>query len=182
MPALQSTADSLGREGSGTLAAGRYQGARSRRVTRCIMAVWLGLIFTQSSGFEGDSIWSELRGLAVTLVVVAIIDLWFSWRMGLTINERGITLHYAFRRQRVPWSKITGFEWRRWLSPSSEWVWITRDHGAPVRIPTIQRAPGGDNKRSLVSSFLASSNLRTMRGEEVDAMATLQDALETTQG
>src|ERR1700730_4346448 len=81
MPALQSTADSPSREGNQALVAGRYQGAYSRRVTRCIMTVWLGLLFTQSSSFGSRSIRSELRGIAVTLAIIAIIDLWFSWRL-----------------------------------------------------------------------------------------------------
>lgn len=181
MPVLQSTADSLSRECEGALAAGRYQGVHSRRVSRCLMAIWLGILFFQPDVLESRSIASRLHALAITSAVVAICDLWFSRRMGLRINEHGITLHYAFRRKRIPWSQITGFEWRRWNSPRSEWVWVTRNHGAPIRIPALQRAPGNDSTGfwSPVYSLLSSSKLRTSHGDEVDAMGTLEDALAT---
>lgn len=183
MPVLQSTADSLNRESRGALAAGRYQGVHSRRVSRCLMAIWLGILFFQPDVLESRSIGSRLYAIMITLAVVAICDLWFSRRMGLTINEHGITLHYAFHRKRLPWSNITGFEWRRWNSPRSEWIWITRDHGDPLRIPALQRAPGDNNTGfwSPVYSVLSSSNMRTSHGEEVDAMATLKEALATSQ-
>jgi hypothetical protein len=179
MPVLQSTTDSLNREGKDALAAGRYQGVHSRRVSRCLMAIWLGILFFQPDVLESRSVGSRLYALAITLAVVAICDLWFSRRMGLTINERGITLHYAFHRKQISWSEITGFEWRHWNSPRSEWIWITRNHGDPIRIPALQRAPGGNNTGfwSPVYSALASSNLRTSHGGVVDAMTILQDAL-----
>ena len=91
-----------------------------------------------------------------------------------------ITLHYAFHRKRVPWAKVQGFEWKRWNSPRSEWIWITLSGGQAIRIPTIQRSPGGE-KRSVVYRLLASEKVRIRGGAEVDAMATLQRAHATIQ-
>lgn len=181
MPALQSTADNLDQENKDALVKGHYQGVHSRRVARYVMAVCLGILFFQPDILEGRSIGSRLYAIAITVAVVAICDLWFSRRMGLTLSERGITLHYAFHRKRVPWARISGFEWRRWNSPRSEWIWITRDDGTPLRIPALQRAPHSDSSGfwSPVYTALASSNLRTGQGEEVDAMTTLREALAT---
>jgi hypothetical protein len=184
MPLSQSTAGSVSPGSGGALVAGRYQGVHSRRVTRWVMAVCFGTIFIGDDGPITHSIGHELSGIAVTLGIIALCDVWFSRRMGLTLNERGITLHYAFHRKRVPWSRITGFEWRHWHSPRSEWIWITRDHGAPLRIPALQRPPRGDysGRWYYINILLASSNLRSSDGREADAMQTLQDALARAEG
>lgn len=154
---------------------GHCQGARSRRVARYIMAIWLGALFIEPDVLKSQSLGSRLQAIVITIVVVAAFDVWFSRRMGLTIDERGITLHYAFRSKRVPWAKVQGFEWRRWNSPRSEWIWITLTGGGAIRIPTIQRSPRG-RKRSAVYRLLASENVRIKGGAEVDAMATLRAA------
>jgi hypothetical protein len=159
---------------------GRCQGARSRRVARYIMAIWLGALFIEPDVLKSQSLGSRLQAIVITIVVVAAFDVWFSRRMGLTIDERGITLHYAFRSKRVPWAKVQGFEWRRWNSPRSEWIWITLTGGGAIRIPTIQRSPRGE-KRSTVYRLLASENVRIKGGAEVDAMATLRAARATMQ-
>lgn len=153
---------------------GRCQGARWRWVVRYMMAIWLGLLFVEPDVLKSQSLDSRLHAIVVTAIVVAIFDVWFSRRMGLTIDEQGITLRYAFHRKRVPWAKVQGFEWRRWTSPRSEWVWITLSGGKAVRIPTIQRTPKGE-RRSFVYGFL-SENVRVKGGADVDAMATLQSA------
>jgi hypothetical protein len=158
----------------------RCQGSRSRRVARYIMAIWLGALFIEPDVLKSQSLGSRLQAILITAVVVAAFDVWFSRRMGLTIDERGITLHYAFHRKRVPWAKVQGFEWKRWNSPRSEWIWITLSGGQAIRIPTIQRSPGGE-KRSVVYRLLASEKVRIRGGAEVDAMATLQRAHATIQ-
>jgi hypothetical protein len=108
---------------------GRCQGSRSRRVARYIMAIWLGALFIEPDVLKSQSLGSRLQAILITAVVVAAFDVWFSRRMGLTIDERGITLHYAFHRKRVPWAKVQSFEWKRWHSPPSEWIWITLSGG-----------------------------------------------------
>lgn len=159
---------------------GRCQGARWRWVSRSILAIFFGALFINPDALKSQSLGSRLQVIAITAVVVAVVDAWFSRRIGLTINERGITLHYAYRRMRVPWAKIQGFEWRRWRRPQSEWIWISVKDGRPVRIPTIQRQAGGQTK-SFLGSLLASENVRVGGGAEVEAMATLQRAYATMQ-
>jgi Bacterial PH domain len=140
------------------------------------MLVWLGILFVEPDILRQTSIERRSVSIAITVGAVAFCDWWFSRRMGLTIDQRGITLRYGLRRKRVPWSKIQGFFWKRWYSPTSEWIWIKTDGGAPLRIPTIQRPPGG-HIRSHFDLYLGSSNLRSSMGTKVDAMATLENAL-----
>jgi hypothetical protein len=158
---------------------GRCQGARWRRVTRYIMAIGLVLLFIGSDGPKSHSLTSWLQAIVITVVIIAVVDFWFSWRMGLTVDERGITLHYAFHRKRVPWAEMQGFEWKRWNSPRSEWLWIARGSGQPIRIPTIQRAPGGEVRSGVAYRLLASEKLRLKGGAQADAMATLEHARAT---
>jgi hypothetical protein len=160
---------------------GRCQGARWRRVTRYIIAICLVLLFVGSDGPKNHSLTSWLQAILITVVIIVVIDFWFSWRMGLTIDERGITLHYAFHRKQVPWAEMQGFAWKRWNSPRSEWIWITRSSGPPIRIPTIQRAPGGEIQSGVAYRLLASENLRLKDGIQADAMATLERARATMQ-
>jgi hypothetical protein len=143
------------------------------------MAIWLGALFIEPDVLKSQSLGSRLHAILITAIVVAAFDVWFSRRMGVTIDERGITLHYAFHRKRVPWAKVQGFEWKRWNSPRTESIWITLSSGRPIRIPTIQRTPGGET-RSFVYGLLSES-LRLKGGVEVDAMATLQSAHATMQ-
>jgi hypothetical protein len=154
---------------------GRCQGATWRRVTRTIMAIWFGALFIGAAS-TSHSLISWLKAILVTAAIIAAIDVWFSWRMGLTVDERGITLHYAFHRKRVPWTKVRGFDWKRWNSPRTEWIWITRSTGRPLRIPTIQRAPGGEIRSGVAYRFFASENLRLRGGAQVDAMIALESA------
>jgi hypothetical protein len=159
--------------GSGGLV-GRCQGARWRWVSRYIMAVCLSALFVEPDVLKSQSLGSRLHAVLITAIVVAAFDVWFSRRMGLTIDERGITLHYAFHRKRVEWAEVQGFEWKRWNSPRTESIWITLGSGRLIRIPTIQRTPGGE--RSSFVYKLLSENLRLKGGVEVDALATLQQA------
>jgi hypothetical protein len=166
----------VAREGSASDAlVGRCQGARWRRVARYLMAIWLGALFIQPDVLRSQSLGSRLHAIAITAVVVAACDIWFARRMGLTVDERGMTLYYAFHRRRVPWPTVQGFEWRRWNSPRSEWIWITRGDERAIRIPTVQRSPGGE-KRAPVYRWLASERMRITGGAEVEAMATLERA------
>jgi hypothetical protein len=144
------------------------------------MAIWLVALFIEPDVLKNQSLGSRLHAIVITVVVVAALDMWFSRRMGLTIDARGITLHYAFHRKRVSWASVEGFEWRRWNSPRSEWIWIRVTGGNVIRIPTIQRSPGGE-KHSILYRLLASDKIRTGRGAFVDAMATLQHAQATSQ-
>jgi hypothetical protein len=166
--------------GSGELV-GRCQGARWRRVTRAIMAIWFGLLFLGADGPNSHSLASWLQAILVTVAIIEAIDVWFSWRMGLTLDERGIVLHYAFHRKRVPWTEVQGFEWKRWNSPRTEWIWVTRGSGHAIRIPTVQRSPGGEIRSGVAYKLFASENLRLKDGVEVDAMATLERAHATMQ-
>jgi hypothetical protein len=138
------------------------------------MAIWLTLLFIEPDVLKSQSLGSRLYAILLTVIVVAAFDAWFSRRMGLTIDERGITLHYAFHRKRVPWAVVQGFEWKRWNSPRSEWIWITCSNGRPIRIPTVQRTPRGE-PRSFAYGLL-SEKLRLKNGAQVDAMTTLQNA------
>jgi hypothetical protein len=154
---------------------GRYQGTHWRRASRCVEAIVFGLLFISPDALANQSLGSKLQAIAVTAVIVAVVDAWFSRRMGLTINDRGITLHYAYFRRSVPWARIEGFEWRRWRRRQSEWIWISVVGGRSVRIPTIQRSAAGHTS-SFLGSVLTSESLRLRRGAEMDAMATLQGA------
>jgi Bacterial PH domain len=78
------------------------------------MGVFLGALFVEPDVLKSQSVGSRLHAIAITAVVVAAFDVWFSRRMGLTIDEGGLTLHYAFHRKRVPWADVHGFEWKRW--------------------------------------------------------------------
>lgn len=154
---------------------GRCQGMRWRRVSRAIEAIFFGLLFINPDALRNQSFGSKVQAVAITVVIIAVVDAWFSRRMGLTVNERGITLHYAYFRKSLPWAKIEGFDWRRWRRPQSESLWIRVAGGRPVRIPTLQRATGG-HTGSFLGSVLTSESLRLKGGAEVDAMATLQSA------
>jgi hypothetical protein len=145
------------------------------------MAIGLGALFIEPDVLKSQSLGSRVEAILITAVVVAACDVWFSRRMGLMIDERGITLHYAFHRKRVSWAKVQGFEWKRWNSPRSEWIWIMLSGGRAIRIPTIQRSPGGE-MRSGVYRLLASENVRIKAGVEANAMTTLQSARTTMQG
>ena len=145
------------------------------------MAIWFGLLFVASNGPKSHSLVSWLQAILVTVAVVEAVDVWFSRRMGLSIDKQGITLHYAFHRKLVPWGEVQGFEWKRWNSPRSDWIWITRSSGHAIRIPTIQRAPAGEIRSGVAYRLLASENLRLKGGVEVDAMATLRHAQTTMQ-
>lgn len=145
------------------------------------MAIWLGALFIEPDVLKSQSLGSRLHAILITAIVVAAFDVWFSRRMGLNIDERGITLHYAFHRKRVLWADVQGFEWKRWNSPRSDWIWIARGSGHAIRIPTIQRTPGGEIRSGVAYRLLASDNLRLTGGVEVDAMATLQHARATMQ-
>lgn len=156
---------------------GRCQGARWRWVSRGVMVIWLGALFIEPDVLKSQSLGSRLHAFVITVVVVAVFDVWFSRRMGLVIDEHGITLHYAFHRKRLSWAKVQGFEWKRWNSPRTQSIWITLSSGQLVRIPTIQRTPGGKT-RSFIYGLL-SEKLRLKGGLEVDAMATLERARAT---
>jgi hypothetical protein len=153
---------------------GHYQGAHSRRATRILFVIWLGALVVEPDVAHPGGLEHELANVAFVLTVVALCDWWFARRMGVTIDERGLTLHYAFNRSRVPWADVEGYYWRRWRSPSTDWIWIRTAHGRPVRIPTIQRAARPED---VVAGLLASSDLRSAAGAEVDAMTTLTRAL-----
>jgi Bacterial PH domain len=155
---------------------GRCQGARWRRVTRGLMAIGFGLLFVGSEGPKSHSLGSWLLAIFITVAIIAAFDVWFSRRMGLTIDEQGITLRYAFHRKRVSWADVQDFEWKRWNSPRSDWIWITLSSGRAIRIPTIQRTPGGQIRSGAAYRLLASENLRLDGGVESDAMATLRQA------
>ena len=115
-----------------------------------------------------------MHAIVITAVIVAVFDVWFSRRMGLVIDRRGITLHYAFHRKRVPWAVVRGFEWKRWNSPRTESLWITPTAGgSAIRVPTVA-APRreGRNDRLLTGSYQRISS----DGVQVDAMDALQNA------
>jgi hypothetical protein len=137
-----------------------------------------GVLFLNPEALRSGSLGSRLQAIAITVVIVVAVDAWFSRRMGLTINERGITLHYAYLRKKLPWAEIQSFEWRTWRRPQIEWIWISVEDGRSIRIPTIQRSAGG-KPRSFMYTLLASENIRAKGGAEVDAMTTLQRALAT---
>jgi hypothetical protein len=158
---------------------GRCQGAKWRWVSRGLMAIWFGLLFVGSDGPKSHSLVSWLQAIIITVAIIVAFDVWFSRRMGLTIDERGITLHYAFHRKRVPWAEVQGFEWKRWNSPRSDWIWITLSDERAIRIPTIQRTPGGEIRSRVAYRLFASEDLRLKGGAEVDAMTTLQRAWAT---
>jgi len=143
------------------------------------MAIWFGLLSLGADAPDSHSLVSWLQAILITVAIIAAFDVWFSRRMGLTIDERGITLHYAFHRKRVLWAQVQGFEWKRWNSPRSDWIWITRGDKRAIRIPTIQRTLEGEIRSGVAYRLFASEDLRLKGGGEVDAMTTLQRAWAT---
>lgn len=175
MSSQPSIKEASARPSGGNLAAVRYQGAHSRRGTRYVMAICLGALFVDPVVLADISLGHRLTNIAVAVAVIAFCDIWFARRMGVTITRHGLTLHYAFYRKSVSWSHIEGFEWRKWRSPTTETLWITTGR-APIRVPTIGRSTGS-YLGSRFDSFFGSSKLRSFHREDVDAMATLNDAL-----
>ncbi len=153
----------------------RYQGAHWRRVSRYALTVALGLLFLQPDVLRSQSAGSRLSAIGITILVAALCDIWFSRRMGFTVDDRGLVLHYAFYRRRIDWEGIAGFEWRHSFSPRAEWIWILLEQDGRVRMPTVQRPPEG-RRRSFFDAVFASENVRDSKGAEVDAMQTLQAA------
>lgn len=94
------------------------------------MAIWLGLLFIEPDVLRSQALVSRLQAILITVIVVVAFDVWFARRMGLSVDEDGITLYYALRRKRVPWAMVQSFEWRRWTSRRTEWLWIESDGGA----------------------------------------------------
>ncbi len=156
--------------------AGRYQGVHWRRVARYLFSVVLLLLFIGPDVVRSESVATRLVAIAATVVAVVLCELWFARRMGITIDHRGLVLHYAFRRMTVAWSDIRSFEWHRWNSPRSEWIWIRATNDRRIRIPTVQRPPHG-NPRSFADSFLGSPAVRDSSGHERDTMDLLDGAL-----
>jgi hypothetical protein len=144
------------------------------------MAISFGYVFLGAYRPRDYSVIALVKTTLVIVSLIAATDAWYSRRMGLTIEARGLTLHYAAHRERVQWVEVQGFEWKRWNTPRTEWIWITRaGGGGPIRIPTIQRAPAG--RSGPYYRRFASTNLRLRGGVEVDAMTTLQRAHATMQ-
>jgi hypothetical protein len=135
------------------------------------MAICFTALFIHPDVLQSGSLGQRLVRIGISVAIVLACDAWFARRMGVTIDDHGFKLHYALYRSRVPWSKVTGFEWRRWRSPSTESMWIKTEHGA-VRIPTVLRSPG-----KYVGPLLGSSKLRSAVGGDVDALTTLESAL-----
>jgi hypothetical protein len=146
----------------------RYQGARSRWATRAIMGIWLGILFVGPDLVQQASLGQRLVRLAITAVVIAMCDVWFTRRMGLTLASDRIILHYVWGRRTVPWTGIRGFQWRRWRSAKTEFLWIVTDN-QPIRIPTVQRVTRGP-------SLFGSESFRSSTGD-TDAVRTLPAAL-----
>jgi len=58
----------------------RYQGARSRWTTRAVMGIWLGVLFVGADLIQQASLGQRLARLAITAVVIALCDMWFTRR------------------------------------------------------------------------------------------------------
>jgi hypothetical protein len=135
------------------------------------MGIWLGVLFVGPDLIQQASLDLRLGRLAITAVVIVLCDSWFARRMGFTLASDRIILHYAWGRRRVPWTDIRGFQWKRWRSAKTEFLWIlTSDK--PIRIPTVQRVTRGPR-------LFGSDNLRSPTGD-TDALRTLQVALART--
>lgn len=166
---MQSTIRSDGNKA--TALAGRYQGARSRRVARYVIILLLGILLVVPNVAQTRSVEQRVVSIVITLAAFGVCDVAFSRRMGFTINQQGLILHYAFHRKHVPWSNIRAFEWNRWRRRDTEWMWVVMTDDSRTRIPTVARIPEG-----YMGSFFGSSNLRSRTGEEVDAVTMLKDA------
>jgi hypothetical protein len=146
----------------------RYQGARSRWATRVVLGIWLGVLFVGPDLVQQASLGQRFARLAISAVVIALCDVWFTRRMGLTLTSDRIIMHYTWGRRSVPWTSIRGFKWKRWRSAKTEFLWILTDN-KPIRIPTVQRVTRGP-------ALFGSDNLRSSTGD-TDALRTLQSAL-----
>jgi hypothetical protein len=150
-----------------------YQGARSRREIRFVIALFVSTLLIVPNIAQVRSFEHRVTSFALAIAVFIISDYLFSRRMGLIIEKNGLVLRYAFYRKRILWSNIAGFEWRRWRDPRSEVLWLKASDGSrPRRIPTVARISKGWWAR-----HLGSSNIRSRTGEEVNAVAALEDAL-----
>ena len=62
------------------------------------MTIWLGILFVGPDVIQHASLGQRLVRLGVTAAVVFVCDWWFARRMGVTISDEALTLHYAFSR------------------------------------------------------------------------------------
>jgi hypothetical protein len=172
------TRENQSRQEETGVAACRYQGARSRREARSVIVLLLGGVVVAPNIAQANSVERIAVATGIAVAAFVICDFVFARRMGVTIQPQGLVLHYAFYRKRIAWSRIVGFDWRRWRDPRSEVLWLrTNDGRRTRRIPTVARIPRGWWAR-----YFGSPNLRARTGEEVDAMRTLEGARAAAQG
>jgi hypothetical protein len=165
---------------------GRYQGAHWRRVFRCVAVFLILLVVGYSWIRHGPTAVQFLIAIVVIAVVLSLCDWLFARKMGLEIQFTGLVIRGPIRKVYVPWSRIQGFEWKEVRSlTKAEYIYVETDQAvprriprdAPIRLPTIARMtkPSLPNDQFLGPLF-TSPNIRSVTGEEVDAMATLKRA------
>jgi len=57
------------------------------------MGIWLGVLFVGADLIQQASLGQRLARLAITAVVIALCDMWFTRRTGLTLASRRIISH-----------------------------------------------------------------------------------------
>jgi hypothetical protein len=111
--------------------------------------------------------WRKALGALFIAAMYGAADLLLVRRLGITVNDDGLTLHQLALSRRVSWSKIEGFEWQLW--GRAELLVVKLDTGRLVLVTTIWTV-----KNYL--SWLGSPRMRSKAGRDVDPLATLESA------
>lgn len=152
---------------------GHYQGAHSRRVDRYIIGIVFAVILFKpvTTGAIFNSAWPMTT--LILAVALAFCEWWFVRRRGIDVSADGLTLHYFYGRTHLPWHRIESFRWGTRLFERGEYLTAVLKDGGKMWLPTIGRA----SSKSTPGDFFGSSNIRSENGDELDAVAALEDVL-----
>jgi hypothetical protein len=147
-----------------------YQGVNTRLAARLVVgAVLLPLIVLIE--LRQGSLAQHLYVLLYPLVFCAFFEWWGVKRSGLTFSAEQLTLKYGPFYRLIPWPRIRGVEWRP--AGAFESLCIRLDDGKRQSAPIIWRL------RNARFTRLGSPNLRTLEGQQVDALTTIELAMKT---
>lgn len=150
-----------------------YQGVNTRLAVRLVIgAVFLPL--TVLIEIKHEPTWQHFYDLLYPLIFFAFFEWWGVRRSGLTFSAEQLTLKYGPFYRFIPWPRITGVEWR--AVGAFESLCITLDGERRLSAPIIWRL------RQTPFARLDSPNLRTQTGQQIDAVSTIETALQNARG
>jgi hypothetical protein len=157
---------------------GRYQGVYVRFRARYSIAMLPAVLIVVSALHM--SLTAFLTHVWIDVLLLAFCEVWFTRRLGVTIGERGLTLHYAFHRRLIPWARMRrSFPGRgcvRW-SGSAGATHALNGSGSRPTMAKPYASRYSNAQPSLASSPRLSASMCLHGGRELDALATLQRAL-----